>query len=91
MSPTSNILFLSVHQALLCVWLTVLLGKLLGFLIRDVPLGLQVCFVSYENDHLRTQRQSTQHHVVYQGGKPSCSTVELSVRDQLSDQHPEQQ
>lgn len=37
------------------MWLTILLGKLLRLLVRDVSLGLQVCFVSYENDHLRTQ------------------------------------
>ena len=42
----------------LCVCaLTILLSELLCFLVRDVPLGLQVRFVSYENDHLRIQRQ----------------------------------
>lgn len=32
--------------------LTILLGKLLGLLVRDVSLGLQVGFVSYQYDHL---------------------------------------
>lgn len=40
-----------------CVWLTVLLCKLLCLLICDVSLCLQVCFVSYENDHLTKHRQ----------------------------------
>lgn len=36
--------------------LTVLFGKLLRFLIRDISLGFQVGFVSYEDDHLEVQR-----------------------------------
>lgn len=36
--------------------LTVLLGKLLRLLVRDVPLRLQVGFVPYEDDHLRAHR-----------------------------------
>lgn len=47
-----------------CVWLTVLLSKLLRFLIRDVPLGLQVCFVSYKNDHLSIQRQNRKNETI---------------------------
>lgn len=33
--------------------LTVLVGKLFGFLVRDVSLRLQVAFVADEDDHLR--------------------------------------
>ena len=32
--------------------LTVLLSKLLGLLIRDVPLGLQICLVPNQDDDL---------------------------------------
>lgn len=52
--------FLFLYRALLCVQLTVLLSELLCLLVRDVPLSLQVCFVSYENNHLRTQRANRQ-------------------------------
>lgn len=38
------------------VLLTVLLSKLLGLLVRDVPLRLQVGFVPDEDDDLRAHR-----------------------------------
>lgn len=49
MKPFST---LTSQHAPVGVSLTVLLGKLLRFLIRNIPLGLQVGFISYENDHL---------------------------------------
>ncbi len=62
--PPSKTLFSCFQHVLYCVWLTVLLSKLLCLLIRDIPLGLQVCFVSYENNHLRIHRQNRKNETI---------------------------